>query len=73
MTSEEIRRQGISPYPALPHPKQTPGGQVFPQPQIALFPRLERFDVEFDLPEAFLPEFPPAVFLVLSETAPTCL
>ena len=31
--------------------------------QIAMFPRLERFDVEFDLPEAFLPEFPPAIFL----------
>ena len=25
-------------------------------------PRLERFDVEFDLPDAFLPEFP-AIFL----------
>jgi hypothetical protein len=36
---------------------------VFPQLQIAMFPRLERFDVEFDLPEAFLPEFPPAIFL----------
>ena len=31
--------------------------------QIDMFPRLERFDVEFDLPEAFLPEFPPAIFL----------
>jgi cytochrome c peroxidase len=31
--------------------------------QIAMFPRLERFDVDFDLPEAFLPEFPPAIFL----------
>ena len=39
------------------------GGQVFPQMQIEMFPRLERFDVEFDLPEAFLPEFPPAMFL----------
>jgi len=25
--------------------------------------RLERFDLDFDLPEAFLPEFPPAMFL----------
>ena len=31
--------------------------------QIAMFPRLERFDVDFDLPDAFLPEFPPAIFL----------
>jgi cytochrome c peroxidase len=28
-----------------------------------MFPRLERFDVEFDLPDAFVPEFPPAIFL----------
>jgi hypothetical protein len=28
-----------------------------------IFPRLERCDVEFDLPETFLPEFPPAMFL----------
>lgn len=63
MTPEEIRKQGQFPYPALPHPKQTTGGQVFPQMQIKMFPRLERFDVDFDLPEAFLPEFPPAMFL----------
>ena len=63
MSSEEIFGKNIFPYPALPHPKQATGGQVFPQIQTAMFPRLERFDVEFDLPEAFLPEFPPAIFL----------
>jgi cytochrome c peroxidase len=31
--------------------------------QIGMFPRLERFDVEFDIPDAFIPEFPPAIFL----------
>jgi cytochrome c peroxidase len=60
---ETIKKNGSFPYPSLPHPKQTTGGQVFPQMQIKMFPRLERFDVEFDLPEAFLPEFPPAIFL----------
>ena len=63
MPPEEIQRRGVFPYPALPHPLQTNGGQVFPPMQIRMFPRLERFDVEFDLPEAFLPEFPPAIFL----------
>lgn len=63
MTAADIRKAGTFPYPALPHPKHTPGGQVFPKMQIEMFPRLERFDVEFDLPEAFLPEFPPAIFL----------
>ena len=63
MSPAEVRKAGAFPYPSLPHPKHTPGGQVFPAMQIAMFPRLERFDVEFDLPEAFLPEFPPAMFL----------
>jgi cytochrome c peroxidase len=60
---EEIQQRGIFPYPSLPHPLQANGGQVFPKMQIDMFPRLERFDVDYDLPEAFLPEFPPAIFL----------
>ena len=28
-----------------------------------MFPRLQRFDVDFDLPEAFLPEFLPSILL----------
>ncbi|MBL8497434.1 cytochrome B6 [Nitrosomonas sp. JL21] len=63
MSSDDIRANNLFPYPALPHPKHASGGQVFPPHQIAMFPRLERFDVDFDLPEAFLPEFPPAIFL----------
>jgi len=60
---EEIKQRGIFPYPSLPHPLQANGGQVFPKMQIDMFPRLERFDVDFDLPDAFIPEFPPAIFL----------
>ncbi len=63
MSPDQIKQANAFPYPSLPHPKQTTGGQVFPQMQIAMFPRLQRFDVDFDLPEAFLPEFPPAIFL----------
>lgn len=63
ISPEEIRRRDIFPYPALPHPLQTNGGQVFPQMQIEMFPRLERVDVDFDLPEPFVPEFPPAIFI----------
>jgi cytochrome c peroxidase len=65
MSPEEIRRNDIFPYKALPHPAQGGGlgGQVFPQVQTKMFPRLERYDIEHDLPEAFLPEFPPAMFL----------
>ncbi len=60
---EVIKKNGSFPYPPLPHPKQATGGQVFPGVEVEMFPRLQRFDVDFDLPDAFLPEFPPAIFL----------
>jgi cytochrome c peroxidase len=65
MSCEEIRDKGLFPkgYLPLPHPKHEAGGMVFPQVEIKLLPRLERFDLDFDLPENFLPEFPPAIFL----------
>lgn len=63
MSPEQIREKNLFPYPPLPHPKQVAGGQVFPQAQIDMFPRLKRFDVDFDIPDPFIPEFPPAIFL----------
>ena len=30
MTPEQIKKEGVFPYPPLPHPKQATGGQVFP-------------------------------------------
>ncbi len=66
-SSEEIKTQRRFPagFDRLPHVKHAVGGQVFPQLQIKQFPRLERFDVDFDLPECFLPEFPPPIFLTI--------
>jgi cytochrome c peroxidase len=63
LTPDEIRKKGIFPYASLPHPKHASGGMVFPPTQIEMFPRLERYDVQFDIPTHFLPEFPPAIFL----------
>ncbi|HYT94087.1 MAG TPA: cytochrome B6 [Gemmataceae bacterium] len=65
MSCDEIREKGLFPkgYLPLPHPNHPAGGMVFPQHQIKQFARLERFDLDFDLPEHFLPEFPPAIFL----------
>jgi cytochrome c peroxidase len=65
MTPAQILDQGVFPkgFLPLPHPHHEVGGMVFPQLEIKLLPRLERFDLDFDLPEAFLPEFPPAIFL----------
>jgi hypothetical protein len=55
MSPDEIRAKDVFPYKALPHPGQGGWlpGQVFPQTQIEMFPRLERYDIEFDLPNAF--------------------
>jgi cytochrome c peroxidase len=63
MTPDEIRDKDLFPYLPLPHVVHPVGGMVFTQAQIKLFPRLERFDMDFDLPDHFLPEFPPAIFL----------
>jgi cytochrome c peroxidase len=70
MSSEEIRDQNLFPkgfYP-LPHPKHEAGGFVFPHFVIDEIKRQEgrdltRFDVEYDIPDHFLPEFPPPMYL----------
>src|SRR5262249_9704254 len=60
-----IREKGLFPLGImpLPHPNHEVGGMVFPQMHIKKLDRLERFDLDFDLPEHFLPEFPPPIFL----------
>jgi len=63
MSPEEIRSKGLFPYLPLPHVSHPVGGMVFPQTHIKQQPRLERFDMDFDIPDHFLPEFPPAIFL----------
>lgn len=70
MTPEDIRKQDVFPhgFRPLPHVKHETGGMVFPQFAIDEIEKqerrsLQRFDVDFDLPDHFLPEFPPPIFL----------
>lgn len=71
MSPDEIRDKNVFPYLPLPHPDHEEGGMIFPKMMIdeverqqdGVGRRLERFDADFDLPEHFLPEFPPAIFL----------
>ncbi len=70
MTPEEIRQKGLWPkgFLPLPHPNHLEGGMVFPRHHIEEIKRQEgrdltRFDLDFDLPTHFLPEYPPAIFL----------
>jgi cytochrome c peroxidase len=64
MSPEEIKQKGAFPYPPLPHVKHATGGMVVAPMQLKTHPELVRFDVDFDLPEAYLPEFPPPLFLI---------
>jgi cytochrome c peroxidase len=70
MTPDEIRTANAFPkgFMPLPHPNHAEGGMVFPQVHIDEVKRqtrrdLTRFDLDFDLPQHFLPEFPPPMFL----------
>jgi cytochrome c peroxidase len=70
LTAEEIRAQDIFPagFRPLPHPNHPEGGMLFPHLVIEELRRQEqrdltRFDLDFDLPDHFLPEFPSAIFL----------
>ena len=63
MSPEKIKEEDVFPYLPLPHPNHPVGGMLFTQIQIKQFPRLERFDLDFDIPEHFLPEYPPPLYL----------
>jgi cytochrome c peroxidase len=66
----EVREKGL--YPAgfmpLPHPNHPEGGMVFPSFMIDEVKKqtgrdLTRFDIAFDIPDRFLPEFPAPIYL----------
>lgn len=72
MAPEEIRDRTLFPagFLPLPHPNHAEGGMVFPQPTIDEVKKLEgrdltRFDLDFDTPDQFLPEFPPPIYLTI--------
>ncbi len=70
MTAAQIREKNLWPagfYP-LPHDNQAEGGMLFPQFHIDAVKKqdgrdLQRFDLSFGVPDHFLPEFPPAIYL----------
>ncbi len=59
----EIRRRDIFPYKPLAHPLQSTAHMVFPRSWIKAHSEHERIDVDMDIPEAYLPEFPPPLYL----------
>src|SRR5829696_9689828 len=70
LNSNDIRERGLFPkgFLPLPHPNHPEGGMLFPKFAIEEIKKQEgrdltRFDLEFDLPDHLLPEFPAAIFL----------
>ncbi|MDP1633702.1 MAG: cytochrome B6 [Gallionellaceae bacterium] len=70
LSPREIREKQLWPtgFLPLPHPHHEVGGMVFPKFLIAETRQqtdrdLTRFDLDFDLPDHFLPEFPAAIYL----------
>nr|WP_133128427.1 cytochrome B6 [Legionella nagasakiensis] len=70
MSSEDIKEKGLFPkgFLPLPHPNHAEGGMLFPQFVIDELNQQEhrdltRFDLDFDLPDHFLPPYPAPIFL----------
>jgi len=63
MSADEIRQQDIFPFPPLAHPLATTAHMVFPDFWVQTHPEHDRMDVGMDFPDAYLPEFPPPMFL----------
>jgi cytochrome c peroxidase len=70
MTPDDIREKGLWPKGLLPlpHPNHPEGGMLFPKHHIDEIKKQEgrdltRFDLDYDLPTQFLPEFPPPIYL----------
>ncbi len=70
MSPEEVKQRDEFPpgFMPLPHPNHPEGGMLFPEFHINEIKAKEgrdltRFDLDFDLPDHVLPEFPPAIYL----------
>ncbi|UNK49547.1 hypothetical protein MNR01_00410 [Lysobacter sp. S4-A87] len=70
MSAEQIKERDAFPigFLPLPHPNHPEGGMLFPQFHIDAIKKAEqrdltRFDLDYDLPAHFLPDFPAPIFL----------
>ncbi len=63
LSADEIREKDLFPFKPLAHPIQSTAHMVFPNSWVALHPHHKRMDVDMDIPEEYLPEFPPPLFL----------
>jgi len=62
-SADAIRAAGDFPWVPLDHPLQSTAHMLFPEQWTRIHPEHERFDVGFDIPDCYLPEFPPPLYL----------
>jgi cytochrome c peroxidase len=70
LSPDQIKARDVFPagFLPLPHPNHPEGGMLFPKAEIDEIKKQEdrdltRFDLDYDVPEHFLPEFPPPIYL----------
>ena len=70
MSPDQIKERDLFPagFQPLPHPNHAEGGMLFPKFEIDEIKKQEdrdltRFDLDFDIPDRFLPEFPAPIYL----------
>lgn len=63
LSAAEIKERDLFPYKPLAHPLQSTAHMIFPPSWVEAHPEHARIDVDHDIPEAYLPEFPPPLFL----------
>ncbi|MDY7091545.1 MAG: cytochrome C [Acidobacteriota bacterium] len=63
LSPDQIKERDLFPYKPLAHPLQTTAHMVFPDVWLEAHPEHRRIDVDHDFPDAYLPEFPPPMFL----------
>ena len=61
--TSEIRERDLFPYKPLAHPLQSTAHMLFPESWLKAHPEHRRIDVDLDIPNAYLPEFPPPLYL----------
>jgi cytochrome c peroxidase len=70
MSPDDIKAKNLFPegFLPLPHPNHPEGGMLFPKFAIDEINKQEnrdltRFDLDYDIPDHFLPAYPPAIYL----------
>jgi cytochrome c peroxidase len=63
MSPDDVKRRDLFPYKPLAHPLQSTAHMLFPKMWVDAHPEHTRIDLDFDIPDSYLPEFPPPLFL----------